>query len=62
MLRFADIIARLIEELGRYPLDDGLAAYRDIEFPRELSWTESPWTQARPPALGREVDPQRLAS
>lgn len=39
MQRFLEIVGRLIEELGRYPLEDGLAPYREIEFPSELTWT-----------------------
>lgn len=35
MQRVTTVLAWLVEALGRYPIDEGLALYRDIEFPRE---------------------------
>lgn len=35
MQRVTMVLAWLVEALGRYPIEDGLALYREIEFPRE---------------------------
>ena len=35
MQRFSQAIGWLIDAMGKYPVEDGIAFYRDIEFPLE---------------------------